>query len=136
MKAKMQIRRTSRKELEENMKMIIKFTLKLKKTGNQSFARLIVRSHPAVSLDLGDVGLLGIIAAHAFLSFPGVPFGLALKVEHAGAIGVHITDGGLLEQAVELEFLFIGKCTDGVGNVLGGHPGRSIFKGHLLILFV
>ena len=89
------------------------------------------QSHPALLLDLGDVSSLGIILAHTLLGLPGVPLGLALQVEHAGARGVDVANGSLLEESVELKLLLVAERADGISDIIGGHAGRGIFKRHL-----
>ena len=91
------------------------------------------QSHPALLLDLGDVSSLGIILAHTLLGLPGVPLGLALHVEHSWALSVDITDRALLEQAVELKFIFVAHGADLIGNVCGGHAGCGIVERHLTL---
>lgn len=48
-----------------------------------------------------DVLLLGGLGVLSLLLVPGIPLGLADKVEHAGARGVDVTDGGLLVERIE-----------------------------------
>ena len=75
-------------------------------------------SHEAMRLHLGDVSFLGIILAHALLSFPCVPLGLAFHVQHAWSFGIDITDSCLLEKAIEFEFVIIGQSADLFSYVL------------------
>ena len=94
-------------------------------------AGVCMLSHEAESLDLGNVAGLGVIRAHALLGLPGVPLGLALRVEHAWALSVAVTDGGLLEEAVKLKLIFVGQSRNLVGNVIRAHSSGSVLERHL-----
>lgn len=55
-----------------------------------------------------DIFLPGLLFRLAFLLFPGIPFGLAFKIEHSSrSWGVNISLSALLEEAIKLELLII-----------------------------
>ena len=76
-----------------------------------------------------DVLLLGLILTHPFLPIPGVPLGFTLdinegikhnmlrlpsfyshlEIHHSWSGSVAVPDGGLLEESVDLQQLFIGE---------------------------
>ena len=75
-----------------------------------------------------DVLLLGLILTHPFLPIPGVPLGFTLninegikhmlrlpsfyshlEIHHSWPGSVAVPDGGLLEESVDLQQLFIGE---------------------------
>ena len=56
-----------------------------------------------------DVSLLSVLLGGALSGVPSVPLGLALEVEHAWSVGVHVTNLALLEERVDLELLVVGE---------------------------
>lgn len=62
------------------------------------------------------VGLLGGILGESLVGSPGLVLGLALQVQGSGLFNVHIANGGLLEETVELQELGIGGL---LGELLG-----------------
>jgi len=57
-----------------------------------------------------NVGLLGIVLAHALLGLPSVPLSSGLEAgEHAWLLSGVVTVGGLLEESVDLRLLLVGE---------------------------
>lgn len=60
-------------------------------------------------LHLGDVVRHCFLLGFCFHSLPSIPFGLAGHVKEAGTGGVDGADGGLLEEAIEAQLVFVGR---------------------------
>jgi len=75
---------------------------------------------------------LGVLLRESLLGVPCVPLGLSFQVEHAGALGVDVSDGGLLEERVDLELLLVGEVggDSGVGLELLGDGFELFLERH------
>jgi hypothetical protein len=83
-------------------------------------------------VDKLDVSLLGVFLGLALSGIPGLPLGLALKVEHAGLAGVAVTEGALLEERVDLKLLLVGEriSNGSIGFEFLGSSLKFFLEGH------
>jgi len=77
------------------------------------------------------VGLLGGLLRETLVGAPGFVLGLVLQSQSAGLLDVHIANGGLLEETVELQELGIGGL---LGELLGEFRGFFELFGNTKLL--
>jgi len=77
------------------------------------------------------VGLLGGLLRETLVGAPGLVLGLVLQSQSAGLLDVHIANGGLLEETVELQELGIGGL---LGELLGEFRGFFELFGNTKLL--